>query len=61
MIHGEKSLVLVFEFADQDLKDYMEDLRGARMHPDIVKSFLYQLVRGIAYCHHHRVLHRCVP
>lgn len=24
----------------------------------IVKSFLYQILRGIAYCHSHRVLHR---
>mmetsp|Transcript_19314 Transcript_19314/g.55583 ORF Transcript_19314/g.55583 Transcript_19314/m.55583 type:complete len:212 (-) Transcript_19314:170-805(-) len=24
----------------------------------ILKSFLYQLLLGVAYCHHHRVLHR---
>ena len=24
----------------------------------IVKSFLFQLLTGVAYCHHHRVLHR---
>lgn len=24
------------------------------------QSFLFQLIRGVAYCHHHRVLHRCV-
>jgi cyclin-dependent kinase len=24
----------------------------------IPKSFLYQLLQGVAYCHHHRVLHR---
>jgi cyclin-dependent kinase len=24
----------------------------------ILKSFLYQLLTGVAYCHHHRVLHR---
>lgn len=58
VIHGEKSLVLVFEYLDQDLKDYMDGLSGARMDPELVRSFLFQLVRGIAYCHHHRVLHR---
>ncbi len=26
----------------------------------VLKSFLFQLVRGIAYCHHLRVLHRSV-
>ena len=24
----------------------------------IIKSFLFQLLTGVAYCHHHRVLHR---
>jgi len=28
------------------------------LEPGIKKSFLYQLLRGVAYCHHHRVLHR---
>jgi len=28
------------------------------MQMDTAKSFLYQLLRGIAYCHEHRVLHR---
>jgi serine/threonine protein kinase len=58
VVHGEKSLVLVFEYLDQDLKHYMDGLKGARMDPALVKSFLFQLVRGIAYCHHHRILHR---
>lgn len=26
----------------------------------VLQSFLYQLLRGIAYCHQHRVLHRYV-
>lgn len=24
----------------------------------ILKSFLFQLLTGVSYCHHHRVLHR---
>lgn len=28
------------------------------MLPCAVQSFLYQILRGIAYCHSHRVLHR---
>lgn len=52
--------MLVFEYLDQDLKHYMDGLKGARMDPPLVKSFLFQLTRGIAYCHHHRILHRCV-
>lgn len=29
-----------------------------RYAPCAVQSFLYQILRGIAYCHSHRVLHR---
>ena len=35
----------------------MDDVDGG-LDPPVVKSFLFQLVRGIAYCHHLRVLHR---
>ena len=28
------------------------------MRPDLVKSYLYQMLKGIAFCHMHRVLHR---
>ncbi len=28
------------------------------LDPTIVKSFLFQLLTGIAHCHIHRVLHR---
>lgn len=57
VVHTEKKLTLVFEFLDLDLKKYMDQLEGGLDLPTM-KSFLYQLTRGIAYCHHHRVLHR---
>jgi cyclin-dependent kinase len=50
-------LTLVFEFLDQDLKKYL-DICDAGLELPILKSFLYQLLTGVAYCHHHRVLHR---
>lgn len=37
------------------------DSVGARnegLSPQMVKKFTYQLVRGIYYCHAHRILHR---
>eukprot|EP00163_Fabomonas_tropica_P031802 TRINITY_DN769_c0_g1_i3.p1 TRINITY_DN769_c0_g1~~TRINITY_DN769_c0_g1_i3.p1 ORF type:complete len:209 (-),score=54.86 TRINITY_DN769_c0_g1_i3:127-753(-) len=34
------------------------DSCGNNVHPTAVKSFTYQLLRGIAFCHAHRVLHR---
>ncbi|KAJ9124336.1 hypothetical protein QFC22_001136 [Naganishia vaughanmartiniae] len=43
----------------KDLKKYMDTTgeKGA-LHPEIVRSFMYQLLKGIAYCHDNRVLHR---
>ena len=56
-MHTERKLTLVFEFLDQDLKKYLDVCDGGLGLP-ILKSFLHQLLTGVAYCHHHRVLHR---
>ena len=57
VVHTERKLTLVFEYLDQDLKKYLDVCSGG-LDPTVVKSFLYQLVTGVAYCHRHRVLHR---
>lgn len=57
MVHTERELTLVFEYLDQDLKKYL-DVCDNGLEPAIVKSFLFQLLTGVAFCHHHRVLHR---
>ena len=59
VIHTENKLMLVFEFMDGDLKKYM-DTHGDRgaLKPMVIKSFMYQLLKGIAFCHLNRVLHR---
>ncbi|KAF1808302.1 Pkinase-domain-containing protein [Eremomyces bilateralis CBS 781.70] len=59
VIHTENKLMLVFEYMDKDLKKYM-DSRGDRgaLDPTTIKSFMYQLLKGIAFCHENRVLHR---
>jgi cyclin-dependent kinase len=57
VVHTERKLTLVFEYLDQDLKKYLDVCEGG-LEKSIMKSFLYQLLRGVAYCHHHRVLHR---
>jgi len=58
VIHTDKKLTLVFEFLDQNLKQYMDACGQEGMHLDAAKSFMFQLIRAIAYCHDHRVLHR---
>lgn len=57
VIHTERKLTLVFEFLDQDLKKLLDMCDGG-LDAATTKSFLYQLFRGIAFCHQHRVLHR---
>jgi len=57
VVHQDNKLYLVFEFLDRDLKKYME-LCGKPLHKMLVKSYLQQLIKGIAHCHSHRVLHR---
>lgn len=59
VIHTENKLMLVFEYMDGDLKRYM-DTQGERgaLKPPLIKSFMFQLLKGIAFCHQNRVLHR---
>ncbi|KAK7822757.1 cell division control protein 2 like protein a [Quercus suber] len=58
VVHSEKRLYLVFEYLDLDLKKHMDSSPEFAKDLRQVKMFLYQILRGIAYCHSHRVLHR---
>ena len=57
IIHTEKSLTLVFEYVERDLKQYLEEC-GNFMHMRNVQLFLFQLLRGLKYCHSKKILHR---
>uniref|UniRef100_A0A4W3HEA4 mitogen-activated protein kinase n=1 Tax=Callorhinchus milii TaxID=7868 RepID=A0A4W3HEA4_CALMI len=57
IIHTEHSLTLVFEYLDRDLKQYMDSC-GNIMSMCNVKIFMFQLLRGLSYCHKRKVLHR---
>ncbi|KAM9147033.1 cyclin-dependent kinase 18 isoform 1-T2 [Pangshura tecta] len=56
-IHTERSLTLVFEYLDNDLKQYLDNC-GNLMNVHNVKIFLFQLLRGLSYCHKSKILHR---
>lgn len=56
-IYTNKTLTLVFEYVERDLGKYMYEREGI-IHPHNVKLFLYQILRGLSYCHQRRVLHR---
>jgi len=58
VIHTETSLTLVFEYLDQDLKNYLDACGDKGIDEYTIKSFLYQLLQGIAHCHKNHILHR---
>ncbi|KAI9020503.1 kinase-like domain-containing protein [Hyaloraphidium curvatum] len=58
IVHNDAKLYLIFEFLDLDLKKYMDTTAPSGLPPNLVKSYLYQLVRGLEYCHARRILHR---
>jgi len=57
VIHSERRLTLVFEYLDQDLKKLLDACDGG-LDQETTKSFLFQLLRGVAHCHDHKILHR---
>jgi serine/threonine protein kinase len=57
VISSPKKLYLVFEYLDQDLKHLM-DKRKDPPTGRILKSYLYQMLDAVLFCHIHRVIHR---
>ena len=59
VIHTENKLMLVFEYMDKDLKKYMDSRNtGGQLDFATIRSFMFQLLNGIDFCHSNRVLHR---
>uniref|UniRef100_A0AAY4C4L2 cyclin-dependent kinase n=1 Tax=Denticeps clupeoides TaxID=299321 RepID=A0AAY4C4L2_9TELE len=57
IIHTDRCLTLVFEYLDSDLKQYLDNC-GNLMSMHNVKVFMFQLLRGLSYCHKRKILHR---
>ncbi|KAJ1821996.1 Cyclin-dependent kinase catalytic subunit [Coemansia sp. RSA 2675] len=58
IVYSAAKLYLVFEFLDLDLKKYMDTVGPGGLTPDQIKSYMFQLIKGLAFCHSHRTLHR---
>lgn len=58
VIHTESSLILVFEYLHQDLKNFIDSCGSSGIDMYTVKSFLYQLLLGLQFCHQNHILHR---
>ncbi|KAK9876798.1 hypothetical protein WA026_015036 [Henosepilachna vigintioctopunctata] len=59
IVHTRTTLTFVFEYVHTDLSQYLERHSGG-LDPRNVRLFLFQLLRGLSYCHKRRVLHRDV-
>eukprot|EP00916_Digyalum_oweni_P011069 GHVL01018401.1.p1 GENE.GHVL01018401.1~~GHVL01018401.1.p1 ORF type:complete len:226 (+),score=23.18 GHVL01018401.1:24-701(+) len=52
-------LYLVFEFLKSDLKQYMRSFGySTPLAPEMVRSIMFQILNGVAFCHSHRFFHR---
>mmetsp|Transcript_691 Transcript_691/g.1836 ORF Transcript_691/g.1836 Transcript_691/m.1836 type:complete len:315 (-) Transcript_691:530-1474(-) len=59
--NNKPCLYLVFEYLSTDLKKWMDRNGKGPAHPlpkTVVKNLLYQLIKGLAHCHKHGVMHR---
>lgn len=57
VLHRDKKLTLVFEYVDTDLKKFI-DTNSGDLDLATIRSMLWQLLRGVAFIHSKRVLHR---
>jgi len=57
VLYMQNKIYLIFEYLEHDLKRYMESTT-IPLDQKLVKSYLYQLLKGIMICHQHRILHR---
>lgn len=55
----ESRLYLVFEFLSMDLKRYLDNLPEKEyIDKMLLKSYLYQILEALLFCHKRRVIHR---
>ena len=60
VLHSPKYFTLVFEFIDTDLKKIIDKRKEKheKLSPQEIKSYLYQLLKGVACMHKHKIIHR---
>ena len=47
----------MFELMKQDLRSYI-DMTKCPVSPELTRSYMYQIMLALDYCHRHRVIHR---
>ena len=56
--HTPKKLTIVLEYCDQELKKVIDAINGKELDKKLVKSYLYQLIKGIEFIHKHKDIQR---
>ena len=56
VVCAENRLQLIFDYVSTDLKSFIENWKPLKDKQ--IKSIMYQLFSGIAYCHSQRIFHR---
>jgi len=57
VMSSSKKLYLVFEYLEQDLKHLM-DRRKQPLSGRVLKSYMFQMLSAVMFCHVHRIIHR---
>ena len=57
VINAPNSLALIFEYMDKDLRNYLS-IQKTPLNPMLIKSYAYQILAGLCYCHCHGIIHR---
>jgi serine/threonine protein kinase len=57
VVCSENKLYLIFEYLEIDLRKYLESV-SEMLDLDLIRSFLFQILEGIAYCHSKKIIHR---
>ncbi|CAE7872493.1 CDK2 [Symbiodinium sp. KB8] len=55
--YRDRVLDLVFEFMEKDLAKYMKSCDDMLPMP-LIKSYLYQILKGLDFCHRRGIMHR---
>ena len=58
IIQDVDKIVLIFEYADMDLKKYLDKLKGGIKDVKVIQSFTLQILNGLYYCNINRIIHR---
>ena len=58
VLHGKKTITLVLDYIESNLKKIILQNPEKGLSPSLLKNYLYQILKGIAYMHKKKILHR---